>query len=70
MSKAIYFAGPDIFSSLLLVEMIFEETGLAKGTRVYKGVRVRRLLGDVRHFFVTTSPRVAKGFGRPVAYQT
>lgn len=70
MSKAIYFAGPDIFSSLLLVEMIFEETGLAKGTKVYKGVRVRRLLGDVRHFFVTTNPRIAKGYGHPLAYQT
>lgn len=50
--------------------MIFEETGLAKGARVYKGVRTRRILRSVKHFFVTTNPRVAKGYGHPVAYQT
>jgi hypothetical protein len=50
--------------------MIFEETVLTKGTKVFKGLQVRGLLGSTRYFFVTTNPRIARAYGRTTAYQT
>lgn len=49
--------------------MIFEETVLSKGTRVYKGLRVRSvILRNTRFFFATTNSRVARAYGQTSAY--
>jgi hypothetical protein len=49
--------------------MIFEETVLTKGTRIYKGTRIRSvMLRDMRYFFATTNSRVARVYGQTSAY--
>jgi len=49
--------------------MIFGETVLSKGTRIYKGLRTRSvMLRNVRHFFATTNSRVARVYGQPSVY--
>ena len=51
--------------------MIFTETVLPKGTRVYKGLRARiRIVRRTTNFFVTKNPRVAAAYGRLAAYET
>jgi hypothetical protein len=47
--------------------MIFSETILPTGTKVYKGQRVGCTLvpGTTKNFFVTLSPRAAKEYGQP-----
>ena len=52
--------------------MIFTETILPKGSKVYKGLpRGIRVIRRTRNFFVAQSPRVARGYGPVVAgYET
>lgn len=51
--------------------MIFTETVLPKGTRLYKGLRPGiRVVKRTANFFVTKNPRVASAYGRMATYET
>ena len=51
--------------------MIFTETVLPKGTRLYKGLRPGiHIVKRTANFFVTKNPRVASAYGRMATYET
>ncbi len=52
----------DIFS-LHLVEMIFDETVIPRGARLYKGMPRGMHPRRTRNFFLTSSARTARGYG-------
>ena len=52
----------DIFS-LQLVEMIFDETVIPRGARLYKGMPRGMHPRRTRNFFLTSSARTARGYG-------
>jgi len=52
-------------------EMIFTETVIPKGTRVYKGLPTGiRIVKRTTNFFVTRNPRVAGAYGHLATYET